>query len=417
MKKFILTLIILLATFLNSQATTYVTTGKGQGVWSDPLSWRIVGQSGVPAHAPTAQDNVRIEHYLTHTLHQDYAHLGNLFVGAKGTYEVISGNEDLASYGFHGSRLKVEGALMIEGDLEHVGSGELIFCSLSWVSIAKNLNLKSSGGLLNLNTSCGSIQIGQDLLTDVDRSFIAGEGVMTVHGQIKPYRAYSESHRAVASQMMAGVMDASSKIFSSASACQGSDPAVEGLKNERSSVQWNSFEAVLVEKGAQLQWKTLSESFGVAFFIERSADGLAFEKLVEIPAKGRQDVATTYQFLDSTVTTSQVYYRIRYSNLEGQREISETRRLSLSIDGGQLDLYPNPYHTGMLTMKNQSLKEDAPVIVSVHNIGGQLVSRFGAYTHAPGTLKLKQLDQLQTGMYIVTLQQEDFRVSKQLLVN
>jgi hypothetical protein len=416
MKKLILTLILSLSSYYAAQATHYITSGEGQGLWSDLDSWRIVGQAAPPAELPGPQDDITIEHFISHMLRQDYVHYGKLTITPRGSYEVLSAGSTAHRYTYAGPHCEVDGTLLLGGDLEHVGEGEMIFQASAWVLVVGSLDLRATGGLLNENAECGEVEIHRDLYADLNHAFIAGKGAMTVNGEIKPYETQGETYRTASPQHIEQVMDGESRIYTSAQDCEQQQPTLSGRLNHRVVVQWENFEAQPFEGRAHLQWRTSAESFGLEFTVERSADGVAFEKIAEIPARGNQNRSVAYQFIDSTVNTARAYYRLRFSDVSDNEEVSDIRTINLRLDVEELEVFPNPYKGGVLTLRTPSLHTQDPVVVTLSSHTGVMISRFATYASSDEELTLERFSHLPTGLYIITLQQGELRRSQQLSI-
>jgi hypothetical protein len=96
-----------------------------------------------------------------------------------------------------------------------------------------------------------------------------------------------------------------------------------------------------------LEWNTLAEYNSKAFEIERSVDGINYQKLAGLPAAGNSNSLKTYHYLDITATELN-YYRLRMVDIDGNYKYSST-----------------------IVIKNPGLQQDVFVINDpfTHNIG------------------------------------------------
>jgi hypothetical protein len=86
-----------------------------------------------------------------------------------------------------------------------------------------------------------------------------------------------------------------------------------------------------------LTWTTVSEVNVAHFAIERSTDGINFEKIGQIKAQGK---GTTYEFLDNIHPLSIAYYRVRSIDNDGTESISKIVSITRKATGS-LKVYPS----------------------------------------------------------------------------
>jgi len=101
----------------------------------------------------------------------------------------------------------------------------------------------------------------------------------------------------------------------------------------------------------QLTWVTSTEGTGDYFVIERSTDGKTFSEIGRVTTLNLS-VGTTYQYLDTTYTTSTNYYRLKIVKLDATYKYSSTISIRRQSSGGSngghhknYALYPNPTAT------------------------------------------------------------------------
>jgi hypothetical protein len=91
-------------------------------------------------------------------------------------------------------------------------------------------------------------------------------------------------------------------------------------------VELIDFEVERTDKSAILSWSTMSELDNKKFNIERSLDGVVFEKIGSIKGKGSSDQLTNYSFSDKNpLARPIVYYRIQQMDKNGEYSYSEIK--------------------------------------------------------------------------------------------
>lgn len=81
-------------------------------------------------------------------------------------------------------------------------------------------------------------------------------------------------------------------------------------------IDLENFYAFSADSKVNLIWTTTSETNCMLYAIERSADGLQFETLAEVPGHGTTTMTQLYAFTDYTPLSGTAYYRLRTINMD-----------------------------------------------------------------------------------------------------
>ncbi len=90
------------------------------------------------------------------------------------------------------------------------------------------------------------------------------------------------------------------------------------------------------------EWATATETNNAYFTVERSADGLAFIDIGEVPGAGSSQSSHTYTFVDADPLEGLSYYRLRQTDFDGQESWSVIVPVRLDAPASGPILYPNP---------------------------------------------------------------------------
>jgi hypothetical protein len=144
----------------------------------------------------------------------------------------------------------------------------------------------------------------------------------------------------------------------------------------------------------RLTWLTASELNSARFEIERSLDGVVFQKVGAVTAAGSSSTARSYQFVDTAPAAgaTQLYYRLRQVDADGKATYSPVR--SVARAGAGLALFPNPA-TGRATLAGASANAN----VTVFDTLGRLL--FTTTASPTGTAELLLPAGLPSGVYLV----------------
>ncbi len=102
-----------------------------------------------------------------------------------------------------------------------------------------------------------------------------------------------------------------------------------------------SFEANNDDEGIRLDWVTSSELNNEYFEIQRSSDGLKFQKIGAMDGRGTTDVTTTYSFLDGNPGQGVNYYRLKQYDFSGEFSYSRIVAAFHNMKE-ELAIFPNP---------------------------------------------------------------------------
>lgn len=130
------------------------------------------------------------------------------------------------------------------------------------------------------------------------------------------------------------------------------------------------FSAVRSGKDAMLTWSTASEENNDRFEIERSLDGIHFEKVGIVKGSGNSVQMLTYHYLDKNVSNRKIYYRLLQVDVDGSSAYSNVIVLE-SNEASKVLIYPNPF-SGTTTLNILS-SEESKVHIRVINATGEEV--------------------------------------------
>ncbi len=135
-------------------------------------------------------------------------------------------------------------------------------------------------------------------------------------------------------------------------------------------VSFIGFDAIIKNDGVYLKWSTASENNSDYFTLERSADGVHFEKISEVNAAGNSNVLKQYSSVDRSNFSGLMYYRIRETDFDGSEMLSAVRSVKGSNRASVL-MYPNPAQSSGFNLSN--IENHGASKVEMINLNGQLV--------------------------------------------
>ena len=133
-------------------------------------------------------------------------------------------------------------------------------------------------------------------------------------------------------------------------------------------ITWLSFTGKAEEDYNLLTWTTASENQNKGFDIERSADGVRFEKIGFVTGKGTTSTKQDYRFKDES-PNGLVYYRLKQLDFDGRFEYSKI--IAIDRKGENvMSVFPNP-SKGIFTITGIKNLEDETFTL-INNVGQTL---------------------------------------------
>ncbi|WP_426491634.1 Ig-like domain-containing protein [Hymenobacter sp. 102] len=190
------------------------------------------------------------------------------------------------------------------------------------------------------------------------RAAIAATAVDGTAYQADGTAAYLDPTRTAAgSTVSPGGTMASGTAASGSNYLASSSPAEDVTVVRPLPVTLTSFGAKTVGQDALLTWATAQEINNDRFEVERSADGIDFEKIGTVQGKGTTTAASSYRFTDTgaaRLTSKTLYYRLHQVDLDGTGSYTAVRTVRFERLPGTATVYPNP-HQGRFTLDLQPL--------------------------------------------------------------
>jgi hypothetical protein len=108
-----------------------------------------------------------------------------------------------------------------------------------------------------------------------------------------------------------------------------------------------SFEAVKQVKKVLLQWTTDNELNADKYIVERSADGVTYLAIGNVPAYNNGN-KNNYSFTDLQPLSGLNFYRLKMTDIDGSFRNSPVRKINFDNAGDDFNIYPNPVTTNKL---------------------------------------------------------------------
>lgn len=167
---------------------------------------------------------------------------------------------------------------------------------------------------------------------------------------------------------------------------------------------FTSLKAYPQNEQINVNWKTRNENQIKNFFIERSADGVAFSPLSSVSAANLS--SNSYEWTDHFPMKEMSYYRIRSTDAEGKIEYSNPVKVDLPLSGAQnsegntgITFYPNPATVNNLNLKMINQLPGNYEVRFINSYGQCLALSSFNYTGGNSIEKIKAGKSIPAGVY------------------
>lgn len=154
-------------------------------------------------------------------------------------------------------------------------------------------------------------------------------------------------------------------------------------------------------------WSTATEIRSSHFEIERSADGINFEKIGRIEAAGESYSFKHYEFKDENPEEGINYYRLKKVDIDNSYDYSTVKAVKFEKED-ELIIYPNPGYN-LFTIEERDFKSGT---ITIFTEDGKLVKEV---EHPNSHKFMLNLSDVADGTYFVVLEENGLRKVKKVI--
>ncbi len=158
-------------------------------------------------------------------------------------------------------------------------------------------------------------------------------------------------------------------------------------------------------KTVDLKWVTASETNNDYFTIEKTKDGMIYEKVAEIKGAGNSTEKVLYRAEDKEPYSCYFYYRLKQTDFDGKFVYSDLVALDNSIPKvNNFMIFPNPSPDGNINVDIKGNEGDNVLITITDLFGRTVYSKTVVLTNNDDTIiALDQMENKPSGIYNVSL--------------
>jgi hypothetical protein len=176
------------------------------------------------------------------------------------------------------------------------------------------------------------------------------------------------------------------------------------------------FEAKRVAKSVDLTWSTKEERDMSHFDLERSVDGVHFERLTSISTQAKNQT-NYYTWKDEEPYLGRNYYRLKMVEINGEATYSEIRIVSFDdLEPYTMRVAPNPFKEVLNVELYSNSEHESQASILVYNTLGQVVYATEK-TLSRGQIRIgiAEAATWDAGCYTLVLRGEQFTQQKQII--
>lgn len=178
-------------------------------------------------------------------------------------------------------------------------------------------------------------------------------------------------------------------------------------------VQYLSFTGKKDNGIVELNWATASEKDASHFDIERSANGVNFEKIGSVSASGNSNRVIDYSFVDTNPVSGNAYYRLKQVDYNGQYEYSKIININSVKNAEEVQIVPNPNNGSFNVVVTGTSKETYEI--SVLNALGQPIYSTSGKSESTNITQAVNIQNLASGVYYVRVITGESSTVKQII--
>jgi len=285
------------------------------------------------------------------------------------------------------------------------GSGNsLVIDNSGGADYASSFNLL----LLNDNSSpTNTIKTTNSGVIDATAADNDFDGLFTVYLASTPFTYFK--HVGNGPSAYSGTNVANSQPVSTQVMASGSTLTANGTL----PITMINFEAAVDKGAANLSWTTLLESNSDHFDIERSMDGVKFDVIGRVAARGNTSTPTNYSFTDGNPGSGTIEYRIHGYDRDSRQAMSPIKAIRTTLIAS-VNVYPNPA-TNYVNISIPAVETSA-VNIRLIGLSGQLLAEKNV-SGAGGTIQTFTVNNYPPGNYLIQVLHADGtkQVSKVLI--
>lgn len=182
-------------------------------------------------------------------------------------------------------------------------------------------------------------------------------------------------------------------------------------------LSFTNIAAKSLNNSISISWATANEKNVAHYEVERSADGIHFEKTGNVISAGN-GVSNNYNVIDASPMSGVNYYRVNATDRDGKSTLSDVVKVNMQNIQTIVTVYPNPATATNINLKISGQHEGSYQVTVLNGLGTVLHRQYQKLSNAGQLIKVTPNQTLSPGMYRIEVTgPEGFRKVISLLIN
>ncbi|MFK7810408.1 MAG: T9SS type A sorting domain-containing protein, partial [Saprospiraceae bacterium] len=164
-------------------------------------------------------------------------------------------------------------------------------------------------------------------------------------------------------------------------------------------VELISFRGNLKNKEVFLSWKTASEINNDYFTLEKSSNGIQFDRLTKVKGQGSSSEFQQYNYVDQKPFEGINYYRLSQTDFDGTTYFASNIIAIENQEENSLNIFPNPASTRLFIRSINSEKKQRSY--QIFDAVGHLVLEGILALEENGSSSFINIENLTNGLYLI----------------
>ncbi|MFN9115435.1 MAG: T9SS type A sorting domain-containing protein, partial [Bacteroidota bacterium] len=194
-------------------------------------------------------------------------------------------------------------------------------------------------------------------------------------------------------------------------------PFIVAVLNTPLPLKFGNISAARKKQVVNVQWEALSEDNVALYEVQKSSNGLSFNKAGVVNALANTLPSYKYGWIDASPGNGNVFYRIKAVDNDGKYQYSSVVKVAPENPSGGIKVYPNPVQAnGRINLEAGVLSEGIYRIELMDMSGVRVYTR--TLEHAGGSLtqNMELSKSMKPGTYILKFSGENVTYTSTILM-
>ncbi|MEO5570261.1 MAG: T9SS type A sorting domain-containing protein [Bacteroidia bacterium] len=178
-----------------------------------------------------------------------------------------------------------------------------------------------------------------------------------------------------------------------------------------------NFRAIPNGNQVDISWSTVSEFANDYFTVEKSTNGLQFEKVTDKKGAGNSSALLEYRATDKNPASGTSYYRLKQTDFSGSFKYSNIASVTIA-DKFDYRIFPNPSHNSKTFVTVNGTTNEKIHLLLYDGLGNEMFSKSVILEHqGESTITIEPIHKLVSGIYTVVVLANETMYRHKLIIN